>query len=130
VMLEGYRLTRMRDLVSLMSTNNIPGLNAFIQTVVFIAVCVGVLVIFLSMYTTISERTREIGILRSLGGSKLYIVRLIFEESIVVCLIGVVVGLITSQIIKGAIVSIFPTMLVLITTEWIIKASAFAILSG
>ena len=48
----------------LMSGANIPGFDAFNRAVVFIALCIGVMVIFLSMYTTIMERTREIGILR------------------------------------------------------------------
>jgi putative ABC transport system permease protein len=130
VMLEGYRLTRMRDLVSLMSTNNIPGLNAFIQTVVFIAVCVGVLVIFLSMYTTITERTREIGILRSLGASKGYVLRLIFLESFMICILGVGFGLIASRVVKGFVIMVFPSLTVMFTPAWIFKASLFAILSG
>jgi len=130
VMLEGYRLTRMKELVSLMSTNNIPGLNAFIQTVVFIAVCVGVLVIFLSMYTTITERTREIGILRSLGASKSYVVWLIFLESFVICILGVGVGLIASRLVKSLVIEVYPTLTVMFTSAWIFKAAMFAILSG
>ena len=130
VMFEGYRLTRMKELVSLMSTNNIPGLNAFIQTVVFIAVCVGVLVIFLSMYTTITERTREIGILRSLGASKAFVVRLIFLESFVICILGVGVGLIGSRIVKSFVIGVYPTLTVMFTPGWMFKAAMFAILSG
>jgi len=130
VKLEGYRLTRMRELVSLMSTNNIPGLNYFIQTVVFIAVCVGVLVIFLSMYTTITERTREIGILRSLGASKGYVVRLIFFESFMICILGVGLGLIGSKVVKSFVIMVFPTLTVMFTPTWIFRAALFAILSG
>ena len=61
------------------------------------------LVIFLSMYTTITERTREIGILRSLGGSKAFIVGLIFQESAAICLVGVVVGIGGSFLIARAV---------------------------
>jgi putative ABC transport system permease protein len=127
---DSVKLTRIADLMSLMSVDNIPGLGTVIKIVVFIAVCVGVLVIFLSMYTTITERTREIGVLRSLGASKAFIVILFFEESIVICVLGVLVGLIGSFLVRALILSIFPTLAVLITPDWMLKASAYAILSG
>ena len=66
----GYRVFPMKEYTKLMMSSNMTALDAFIRTVVFVAVCIGVLVIFLSMYTTITERTREIGILRSLGASR------------------------------------------------------------
>ncbi len=128
--LQGYKVTRMSDLMSQMAPSKIPGLEPFLRTVVFIAVAVGVLVIFLSMYTTITERTREIGILRSLGASKTYIVVLIFEESIVVCLLGVIVGVFASKMVAGTIVKVFPTLIVTMTAEWYLKAAGFALLSG
>ncbi len=120
----------MSDLLSLMSADNIPGLALVTKAVVFFSVCVGVLVIFLSMYTTITERTREIGVLRSLGASKSFIVVLFFEESIVICVFGVIVGLIGSFLVKALILSIYPTLAVSITQDWMVKASLFAILSG
>ena len=94
-----YPVRNMREYVSLMTSENIPGLDIFIQTVVFVAVCIGVLVIFLSMYTTITERTREIGILRSLGASKRFIVTLILQESVLLCVLGVIIGLGSSHLI-------------------------------
>jgi len=129
-MLPQYKITPSRDLMSLMSSDKIPGLDAFIRSVIFIAVCVGVLVIFLSMYTTITERTREIGILRSLGASKGFVVWLIFEESLVLCFLGVGVGWLTSQVVKALLHAIFPTLSILMTPDWMIRASIFAILSG
>jgi putative ABC transport system permease protein len=113
-----------------MTSSSIPALEAFIDTVVFVAVCIGVLVIFLSMYTTITERTREIGILRSLGASKPFIVTLIFQESLYVCVVGVVIGVGTSFLVARLVQVIFPTLVVLITGDWIVKAAIFAVLSG
>ena len=66
-----------------------------------IAVGVGFLVTFLSMYTTIIERTREIGVLKSLGASKGYIVQIILSETTLLCLVGLVAGIGLSFLMKG-----------------------------
>jgi len=126
----GYRAFPMKDYTKLMMSSNKAALDAFIQTVVFIAVSIGVLVIFLSMYTTITERTREIGILRSLGASKPFIVGLILQETAVVCVLGVIIGIGASFVIALGVTAVFPTLLVMITTDWIAKSSLLALLSG
>jgi putative ABC transport system permease protein len=101
-----------------------------LNAVVFIALCVGVLVIFLSMYTTITERTREVGILRAMGASKAFIVGLIFQETTALCGLGVFVGTGGSFFIQRVLEAIFPTLMIDITTDWLFKAAVFAILSG
>lgn len=125
-----YAARPLREYASLMTSTSMPALDAFIETVVFVAVCIGVLVIFLSMYTTITERTREIGILRSLGASKQFIIGLIFQESAIVCLVGIVIGIGISFGIAELVQWIFPTLIVLITPGWVLKAAVFALLSG
>ncbi|HEY2384143.1 MAG TPA: ABC transporter permease [Terriglobia bacterium] len=127
---ENYTIRDVKDYETLMTSANIPGLGAFINAVVIIALCVGIMVIFLSMYTTITERTREIGILRSMGASKAFIVGMIFQETTVVCILGVVVGTIASSVITRVLSAIFPTLIIEITNEWRFNAAAFAILSG
>jgi putative ABC transport system permease protein len=129
-LLPGYSVIPMKKYAELMMSNSMPALDAFISSVVFVAVCIGVLVIFLSMYTTITERTREIGILRSLGASKSFIVGLIFRESAAVCVVGTVVGIGISFLIARAVPMVYPTLVVLITPGWVAKASLFAVLSG
>jgi putative ABC transport system permease protein len=125
-----YKVTPMKKYAELFMSNNMPALNAFISSVVFVAVAIGVLVIFLSMYTTITERTREIGILRSLGASKASIVGLIFQESTVICVIGVVLGVFASFFVARGVQVIYPTLIVFITPGWIARASGFAVFSG
>ena len=129
-LLEGYGVIPLREYARLLMSNSMPALDAFISSVVFIALCIGVLVIFLSMYTTITERTREIGILRSLGASKTFIVTLIFEESAAVCLAGALIGIGSSFLIARIIMAVFPTLTILITPDWITRAVIFAVLSG
>ncbi|MBI4473424.1 MAG: ABC transporter permease [Acidobacteria bacterium] len=125
-----YPARPLRQWASMMTNTEMPALDAFIDTVVFVAVCIGVLVIFLSMYTTITERTREIGILRSIGASKRFIVTLIFQESIFICLVGVLIGIGSSFIIAKLVKVVFPTLVVTITAGWVLRASVFAVLSG
>jgi len=129
-LLHDYTVIPLNEYAKLMMSNTMPALNAFISSVVFISLCVGVLVIFLSMYTTITERTREIGILRSLGATKAFIVGLIFMESAAVCLVGALVGIVASFLIAQAIQFQFPTLLVMLSPGWLAKALGFALLSG
>jgi putative ABC transport system permease protein len=95
-----------------------------------IAVVIGFLVIFLSMYTTIIERTREIGVLKSLGASKTYIVQVILSESTLLCIAGILVGIAFSYGSRAIFLKLFPTLTILISGEWILKAAVIAILGG
>ena len=128
--MSGYELRNMPEYNKLMTGANIPGLDAANTLIVFVALCIGVLVIFLSMYTTIMERTREIGILRSLGASKLFIVTLIMKEALFICLIGVLLGMAGSFVISRTVTSYFPTLVFLISRKWVLVASVSALLSG
>jgi putative ABC transport system permease protein len=130
-LLPNYKVSDINDLVTLMtSASNIPGLTAFIRAVTTVALSIGVLVIFLSMYTTITERTREIGILRSLGASKAFIVGLIFQEAAFISMLGVIFGIGVSFLLRRILTTVFPTLIVDITFEWIARAAVFAIISG
>jgi len=129
-LLPGYAVRDVNDFTTLMTSENITGLRPFMQAVVFVALCIGVLVIFLSMYTTVTERTREIGILRSLGASKGFIVGLIFEEAALVSLLGAVFGIGASFLLRRVLTTVFPTLIVDITTSWIVTAAVSAIASG
>ena len=52
------------------------------------------------MYTTITERTREIGILKSLGASKAYIISVILKEAALLTLVGVITGYVGAMILR------------------------------
>ena len=95
-----------------------------------IAVSIGFLVIFLSMYTTIIERTREIGVLKSLGASKAYIVQVILSETTLLCFVGVIVGIGISFAARAIFLKLFPTLSIIITLDWVIKAGIIAIIGG
>jgi putative ABC transport system permease protein len=75
-----------------------PGIRGFVRAILALSMVVSSLVILLAMYTTITERTREIGILKSLGASKAYIIGVIEKEAIAISLIGVVAGTVVAVI--------------------------------
>jgi putative ABC transport system permease protein len=129
-LLPRYEIRPLKDFISLMTSSTLPGLNAFINVMIGIAVAIGFLVIFLSMYTTIIERTREIGVLKSLGASKSYIVRIVLSETTLLCLAGVAGGIGLSFLMRSIFVRIFPTLTILITPAWIARAGLIAILGG
>jgi len=129
-LLPRYEIRPLKDFISLMTSSNLPGLGAFINTMIAIAVAIGFLVIFLSMYTTIIERTREIGVLKSLGASKLYIVRIVLSETTLLCIAGVAAGIGLSYLMRIIFIRIFPTLTILISADWILRAALIAIVGG
>ena len=88
-----YKIDSIEDFVSLFSTNSVPYIEAFTHVVIGVAVLIGFLVVCLSMYTAVLERTREIGILKALGASPGYIVGILLRETVLLALAGTVVGI-------------------------------------
>jgi putative ABC transport system permease protein len=129
-LLPDHNVLSVREYMSMMTSNNLPELNDFVTVMIGIAVGIGFLVIFLSMYTTITERTREIGILKSLGASKAYVINAILQEAGLMCIIGIAVGIGGTIGLKILIESNFPTIPVNLTVLWAIRAGALAIGGG
>ena len=77
---------------------SIPYLGVFLRVLVGLAAVVSALVVMLAMYTTITERTREIGILKAMGASRGYIVGIIEKEAIVISVIGLLAGFAVSLV--------------------------------
>ncbi len=125
-----HQLRPVREFMSMMTSSRIPGLDNFVNSMIALAVVVGVLVIFLSLYTTILERTREIGILKALGMSSLDIIKLVLRETLVLVAVGVAIGIGFSY--GGAVLlkKMFPTLTILITFWWLAKATVLAFLGG
>ncbi len=129
-LLPGYEIRPLKDYISLMTSSNLPGLSAFISVMIGIAVAIGFLVIFLSMYTTIIERTREIGVLKSLGASKAYIVQIVLSETTLLCIIGTGAGIGFSFLARWAFLAMFPSITILILPKWMVYAGLIAIAGG
>lgn len=92
-----YRIIFTRDLPTLFS-NGFNAFNVFLNVVRGLAVVISILVILLTMYTSVTERTRQIGILKSLGASKMTIAWVFEKEALLISSIGVVAGLALSAL--------------------------------
>ncbi|MBS1841773.1 MAG: ABC transporter permease [Acidobacteria bacterium] len=122
-----YTIRAIREYVSLMTSTSVPGLNAFVDAMIGLAVCIGLLVIFLTMYTTVIERTRDIGVLKSLGANSPFIVRAVLYESAMLCAGGILAGIGLSYALRAGFLRAYPTLSILITPEWILRAAAIAL---
>ena len=112
-------LTTVDSWLDQMTPNKIPGFNLSLEIVTGIAVIIGFLVIFQSMYTAVLERTREIGILKSMGASKLTIVGVVLRECAALAMAGVVVGIGGTYGVRLLIAHLFPTLNFAITGAWL-----------
>ena len=121
-----YQVQTMHEWLSMMTPDHIPGFNISLNVVTLIATLVGFLVIFLSMYTAVLERTREIGILKSMGASKSAIVSMVIRESALMAIVGVALGIGLTYAIHGYLGYKFPTLFFEITEPWILEASIIA----
>jgi putative ABC transport system permease protein len=129
-LLPNYPVHPVKEFMTLMTSTNIPALETFIHSMIALAVAVGLLVIFLTMYTTVLERTRDIGVLKSLGASKLLIVRALLTETALLCFLGIGAGIGLSYIIRAGFLQAFPTLSILITPGWILRAALIALVGA
>jgi putative ABC transport system permease protein len=102
----GNKINLTRDLI-IDAGDRIPGLKTFLNVLVGLGAFVSTIFVLLSMYTTITERRKEIGILKSLGANNSFIIRVIEGEAFLIGLLGVFVGLTVSYLTAFLIEMIF-----------------------
>ena len=79
--LPSYHIDTMADYMAMFGVSNIPGVTPFLSVMVGLGVFSGAICVCLSMYMAVLQRTREIGILKSLGASKGFILGVIEAEA-------------------------------------------------
>ena len=107
----------------------IPALNVFLDVVIGVAAAISALIILLTMYTTVTERTRQIGVLKSLGMSNPRIAWIIVQEALVISLGGVVFGIAAMFVLKAALAK-WSTMSVVVEPQTIITIIIVGVISG
>lgn len=122
------RILFTRDLPKLF-TNGYESFDLFLNIVVGLASVISLLVIMLTMYTAVTERTRQIGILKSLGASKKFIATVFVKESLCITLTGIVAGLLISIATQYILVSTTNTKM-LFASDYAIYSSIGGLISG
>jgi putative ABC transport system permease protein len=117
-----------RDLPEIYASG-VPALNVFIKVVVGVAAAISMLVILLAMYTTVTERTRQIGILKSLGMSKASIAWVIEQEAIIVSILGVAVGVGLAMLAQLAVMRT-TSLTIEIEPRWVLVALGVGLVGG
>ncbi|HVF29321.1 MAG TPA: ABC transporter permease [Pyrinomonadaceae bacterium] len=77
-----------------------PALNVFLNVFIGVAAVISALVILLTMYTTVTERTRQIGIMKSLGMSSAAIAWTITQEALLLSFLGIVSGIVLTFLVR------------------------------
>jgi len=108
---------------------SIPYLGVFLRVLVGLAAVVSALVVMLAMYTTITERTREIGILKAMGASRGYIVGIIEKEAILISIIGLIAGFAVS-VVAGFLIHRAYGLVFEYSWTWATVAAAIGLIGG
>jgi putative ABC transport system permease protein len=109
--------------------SSVPALNVFLRVVVGVAATISMLVILLAMYTTVTERTRQIGILKSLGMSKRSIAWVIEQEAILVSVLGVFIGVLLMLVARFFVMRA-TTLTVDVEPKWIVISLVVGLIGG
>jgi putative ABC transport system permease protein len=124
--LQDYPVQTIDEWLATMTPDKLPGFNIALRVITGIAVIIGFLVIFQSMYTAVLERTREIGILKSMGASKATIVGVVLRETAVLAVAGIIGGIVGTFGVRVLMAHFFPTLHFEIMADWIGRAALIA----
>ena len=117
-----------KDLPALFATST-PAIDVFLGAVVALSIAFSAMLILLTMYSTVKERTRQIGIMKALGASRAWIAAQIEKEALAISLIGVGGGFVLSVAGKYIIQGVAPTVVEL-EARWFLYAFGLGVLSG
>ena len=115
-----YQIYSMKDWIDLTSADKIPAIGVFVNVIIGIGIFTGLIVVSLSMYMAVLQRTREIGILKSLGATKSFVMSLILWEAGVMGTGGTIAGIALSYASKAALKQFVPASLpqAIVVTWW------------
>jgi putative ABC transport system permease protein len=94
VKLSNDQIYTMEQLTSMYSISNVGMLKDFIGVVIGVSVIVGFIVVFMAMYTAVLERTREIGIIKAVGGAPGLVLQILIRETVLLAVLGTLVGIV------------------------------------
>jgi putative ABC transport system permease protein len=128
--LQNWSVQTIEEFLAGLTPEHIPAFNIGLRVVIGIAMIIGFMAIFQSMYTAVMERTREIGILKSMGASRTDIVSVVLRETGLLALVGVILGVIGTYVLRYALHRAQPTMAFAVTPKWVFLGVAIALLGS
>ena len=128
--LNDWSVQTLQELLSQLTPEHIPAFTIAINVVIGIAAVIGFLVIFQSMYTAVMERTREIGILKSMGAGQGTIVSVVLRETGFLALGGVFFGIAATFVLRVVLRSHNPALPFQLTGRWIVIAAAITLMGA
>ncbi len=121
------RVRSMSEYVTLMSSSNLPELRPFIRSMVGLGIVISFLVVLLNMHTMVMERTREVGILKALGFSRLDVVQMLLGEMLVLTLLGSGLGIALTYLTQAILKETSPSLMILISLRWVFSSILLAL---
>ncbi|TAM78802.1 MAG: FtsX-like permease family protein [Acidobacteria bacterium] len=128
--LKDYQITRMSDLATLITPSSFLGLQQFLLVIVMFAGVINFLVIFLALYVQVLGQTRELGILRALGASRRYMLRLFLGEACLLCLLGGGLSLVLYFLTRTIVLSIYPALHFMLPVGSVLRVALIALASA
>ncbi len=87
--------------------SNLSFLRTFLLVFAYVALVVGAFIIFNTFSITVAQRTREFGLLRTLGGSRSQVMRSVIYEGLMLGVAGAVLGLLGGIALAPALDQLF-----------------------
>jgi putative ABC transport system permease protein len=87
--------------------HNLGFLRTFLLVFAYISLVVGAFIIFNTFSITVAQRTREFGLLRTLGSSRSQIMRLVVYEGLLLGVVGAALGLLGGLLLAPALDQLF-----------------------
>jgi putative ABC transport system permease protein len=120
----------MSEYVSLMSSSKLPELRPFIRTMVVLGIVVSFLVVLMNMHTMVMERTREIGILKALGFTRMEVMQMLLGETAVLAIVGSLVGIGITFLTQAILKETNPSLPILLSAGWVVGSVGLALLGA
>ncbi len=128
---DSYQLYSVEEFASQFTPSAVPEFQVFISVIIGLSIGFGFLVVFLTMHTAVLERTREIGILKSLGATQGYILGILVREALALGLLGSAVGIALSFVTRWLIDTLIPaTMQASIVPGWWPRATVITLIGA
>jgi putative ABC transport system permease protein len=87
--------------------SNLSFLRTFLLVFAYVSLVVGAFIIFNTFSITVAQRTREFGLLRTLGGSRAQVLRAVILESLMLGVFGAALGLLGGIALAPALDQLF-----------------------